>query len=699
MSDKKKKGKLAVIIVIAIALIIEILNSILVTAATTLVRKELETNVRNEYVSYAEMVAKSCENDIETYFGYLDQYVKSDIAQTGDTALVKEWLLSRIDLRPDVISYVGYADKDGNSCNDLGGGSNISPRDYYQALKAGADRYIDNPTIARTSQRLIVHVTRAVHDRKTNQFIGLFYAVVELDQISSFLKDINLGTAGYAVLNATDGSLIGSSLGSTAPVLEDSELMKERYPESYETMWNAITSPKFVEGAITSGQGKKQLMYSIPIEGTTLKVTLILNQDVVYHSVTIIQKIMIYGVTLVALILVLLVAFILWSALRPLYNVETTIREIANGEADLTRRININVNNEIGRVVDSYNQFAEKLQAIVSTMKESKNELGNAGIMLKNSTSDTTDAIAQIINSIQDMSGSINTQTSSVNETAGAVNEIASNIESLNNMIENQVSAVTQASSAVEEMIGNIQGVNGSVQKMAQQFAELEQQSSLGVNKQNDVNLMIEEISTESESLQEANAVIQSIAEQTNLLAMNAAIEAAHAGEAGKGFSVVADEIRKLSEDSTAQSQSIGQQLTKITASIQNIVAASKEASDSFMNVSSGINATNNLVHEITSAMVEQQEGSKQISLALSDMNDSSNQVRTASFEMSEGNKAILNEIQNLQNSTFTMKDKMTEMNSGARKISETGNALDQIAGQMEESIRKIGAEVDQFKV
>ena len=97
--------------------------------------------------------------------------------------------------------------------------------------------------------------------------------------------------------------------------------------------------------------------------------------------------------------------------------------------------------------------------------------------------------------------------------------------------------------------------------------------------------------------------------------------------------------------------------------------------------------------------MLEQGEGSKQISIALNSMNDSSNQVKNASAEMAVGNRAILDEVRNLQDATFSMKTGMEEMSAGATKINETGAALSSLAKDMDESIRKIGEQVDQFKV
>ncbi len=410
-------------------------------------------------------------------------------------------------------------------------------------------------------------------------------------------------------------------------------------------------------------------------------------------------NIIIFVVIIFVIVLVLIgFVFTRWLMKR-IYNVTNFLKEMATGEADLTKRVKLLRRDEVGDLVINFDAFCDKLQQIVGEVKKSKEELNVNGEQMTQGTRDTSSAIEEIISNIDGMQSQIHNQTNSVSDTAGAVNQIASNIESLEHMIENQGNCVSQASAAVEEMIGNIKSVNQSVDKMATSFTELSQNADEGIRIQENVNEQIKQIESQSEMLQEANLAISSIAEQTNLLAMNAAIEAAHAGEAGKGFAVVADEIRKLSETSTAQSKTIGEQLNNIKNSITDVVTASTASSTAFEAVSNKIRQTDELVMQIKAAMDEQNTGSQQISDALHTMNDSTVEVRNASGEMTEGNKAILENVRNLQEVTGTMTKQMEEMSNGAKKINETGKALSEISTSVQNAISKIGNQIDLFTV
>ena len=671
------------------------------TIQVIFIAEKMKKTVSAEYEANCQQItaayAQSLENKLWGYSKELDVYVHSEIVRTGDINRIGEWLETQSGIRSSDFDYVMFCGPGGLAYTDIGKRTDIADRPYYAAVMVnGLESYIDNPVISKTTGDAVFHVTCAV--KYDGKIIGFFAGVVNIDGVKNTVNRIRLGKTGNAWIIASDGTVIAHKY---APYVMNKNFITGS-AKGHEDM--TALAKKMVLGGSGSAwvnaenSGREFVTYK-NIQGTPWSFAFSIADEQIYETVNNLRIMMIFLSVVLVIALLFLVNILTYTSVKPLRVVEKTITGIAAGNADLTQRITVRSNNEIGSVVSGFNKFTEKLQDIVTQLKKSETVLIQAGEELHQSTDDTAASITEILANIDSMGSRITNQAAGVEETAGAVHEIASNIASLEHMIESQAASVTQASAAVEQMIGNINAVNESVEKMAESFTALEQNAHDGAAKQDTVNERIVQIENESEMLQEANEAIAGIAEQTNLLAMNAAIEAAHAGEAGKGFSVVSDEIRKLSETSAVQSKTIGDQLNKIRESIQSVVDASAESSRTFNAVAAGIHNTDELVHHIKEAMTEQTEGSKQISVALHTMNDSTVEVKTASEEMSAGNNAILEEVKDLQNATMSMKDSMDEMKIGAGKINETGARLADIASKMNGTISDISGQVDQFKV
>lgn len=387
------------------------------------------------------------------------------------------------------------------------------------------------------------------------------------------------------------------------------------------------------------------------------------------------------------------------SITRPLSTITDILKNISEGDGDLTARLPVLSNDEVGRLSRYFNDTIGKIaQSVSSIIDESKN-MADLGENLASSMTESASAVNQIAANISSIKNQIYNQSAGVEETRSTIDQIAKNIDRLNDNIDSQAASVVQSSSSIEQMVANIRSVTGILGKNAEVVRVLGDEAETGKGIVDEAVELTNKISQESEGLLEASDVIQNIASQTNLLAMNAAIEAAHAGEAGKGFAVVADEIRKLAEDSNSQGKAISTTLAKLKTSIGEVSAGAVAIQERFTKIFELTRAVSDQEAVIKNAMDEQSSGGEQVLEAIRQINDITGEVKDGSSQMQRGSREILVEMDKLASVTREINDSMSEMSVGINEINQALQEVNTLSLRNRESINAVADVAGSFKV
>jgi methyl-accepting chemotaxis protein len=561
------------------------------------------------------------------------------------------------------------------------------------------------PVLVNGKQTYECRIGVPIINNQNNEVVGVVGVSVVIDAIQPTVEETVRDNPDIAAMAVYSDK--GHILGSTEP----GRIGKDILEADAGLYGNAINEASY---AVKSGVPFQTKQFSSTL-GTELELVLapfFIGETGVSWSVMIGTRedymlrhvsALIFVAVIIALIVVVVVAAVIYGVMgsitKPIIKVAMTLKDISEGEGDLTRTVDVHSKDEIGDLAVFFNKTLEKIKDLVIVIKRQSVDLFDIGNELSSNMTETAAAINQIAANIQSIKGRAMNQATSVTETNSTVEQITVNIDKLNDNVEKQAESVSKSSSAIEEMIANINSVSQTLSKNARNVKDLLESSEVGRTGLQDVATDIQGIARESEGLMEINAVMENIASQTNLLSMNAAIEAAHAGEAGKGFAVVADEIRKLAESSGEQSKTIGMVLKKIKGSIDKITKSTENVLDKFEAIDTGVKVVSQQTENIRNAMEEQSVGSQQILDVLGELNGITRMVRDGSDEMLEGSKEIIVEGKNLGMITQEITNGMNEMASGADQINVAVHRVNEITGQNKQSIDVLVKEVSRFKV
>jgi len=572
----------------------------------------------------------------------------------------------------------------------------VASADWFQSARKG--KYIiTEPAQSSTDRRYIFIVAIPMRDLQ-GKITGVINATILGDALSNLISDIIVGETGTAYLVSASGTV----LGNRRPEI----LYKSIYSEIIGSDTNAYA--QFLKQALASHKSSvnvseiKGVKYisavaSMRYADWTLLLTAPVSEFMAENVTNLIKTFVIIALCqlIIAISLGVLIAR---NITRPINHVIDALKNIAQGEGDLTIELPASGKDETSVLSSYFNQTILKLKNSIQKVGADSREMESVGSDLESNMMSVSEVVSNITAGIEDLKKRFVEQEESVSGTAAAIEHIIKTLRGLDESIGQQAAMITESSTSFDKMSHSINTVGENVVETREAIRNLSAATNDGRETLAKANEVSQRISDASGDLIEAGAVIENIASQTNLLAMNAAIEAAHAGEAGKGFAVVASEIRKLAEESSAQGKKISITLKNLSAEIKALADSASGAVEKFNIISGYSKGLSGSIEGVVQAMDEQEENGKIIWGIINDVTGVTNEVKSGSGDMLADGEKVVSATKRLDDLTRILRENIENIASQTELINEAAQESLEIAVKNKQSIDGLVLEVGKFK-
>lgn len=469
---------------------------------------------------------------------------------------------------------------------------NDSNNDWFYSFLNSGKKYsldIDNDV---SVNKLTLFINYRTRDGKSVAGIGM-----GINQVSDLVRNYTIGEQGLAFLTDQEGNIQihpdqNIKSGTNLNTLFNSEIKPNLLNKDKIT----ILQTSINGGHFLAAKFIPSLNWFVVVEIPTHEIFAPINHTSI--------KLVLMNIV-VAIVLIFIGLWVALGVARPIIRAAGMLEDIASGEADLTQKMSIDTQDEVGQLASSFNRFAGQLQSLITAIASNCQDVNAIAQNLTASSHSTQ-------SNTEEQQQSVDMIATAMNEMGATVHEIARNA---NETATAAKQSATETSSSQSIVNSSIEGINSLFEKM-QTASEVIQTLAQDVG---EIGSVLD--------------VIRGISEQTNLLALNAAIEAARAGEQGRGFAVVADEVRTLAKRTQESTEEINTMIHKLQSGAKDAVTAMDE----------GIETARTSVESADKAG----ESLNNITAAIGTITDLSIQVATATEEQSsvveELNSHILN--------------------------------------------------------
>jgi methyl-accepting chemotaxis protein len=514
----------------------------------------------------------------------------------------------------------------------------VADRGYFKEMVNTRKVSIGDMVRSKSTGALICVISAPVHS-DNGDLVGSFCLVIKARHITQLVSSRKIGNTGYGFMVNKQGTVMAHPVEKH--ILSLNVFKLKEMAEFTEKM---VSGKRGVDEYTFKGVDKISGYAPVGLNDWYIASTQDAEEfQAAVHSIR--NATLIIGAISIALTAAL-VFLLSRTIVGPLNSAVAGLKDIAEGEGDLTMRLSVTSKDEIGELATWFNTFIEKLQLIIKQIGENAGHVGH-------SSTELSDIAIQ-------MSSGSEISATRANSVAAAAEEMSANIVSVAAAMEQSSTNTTMVAAAAEEMTSTITEIAQNAEKARGISVE-------AVDKSRVASTRMAELGKAAQAIGKVTETITDISEQTNLLALNATIEAARAGDAGKGFAVVANEIKDLALQTARATLDIKIQIEEV----QSSTALSLTEIDEISNV---INGVNEIVATIAAAVEEQSTATKEISLninqasqGIQEVNENINQSSSVAEEITKDIAQVnieANEISNGSDQVRLSAENLTEMST-----------------------------------